>query len=241
MDFLEKIRLGALAQAHNFADMVLDLDSVGALEQQVRDLQNNHKGLKNDLAEAEGHVNLVTQDRDERLAEVVELQRDVDTFLTDDNPENDKDALPVQARLNALQEEADALNEEVVSGTKVAAQLREAVGLVGTKLSTGKMRLSTLRSLERTAKHQANVVGAFEKANEILGEGLDADIDSRARKLREQAAVTNVKFEQAMEGIKTSVGQDVSLAQASADLVRRKRELAARVVSQSPTAEPAAG
>ena len=239
MDLLEKFRLGSLAALHALANKTIDLNSIGAVRQQVRDLENNIKDLKNDLAEADGHAVTARDDRDALTEKAADLQRDIDTLLLDEDDSNDSSALILQRELNDLRGEITAAQEETEASALAAKELREAVVLNDSQLASFKSQLSQLSSLHRTARSKARSASTLVKAKELLGDGVDSGIDSIARQIRESANVADAKFAQAVSDVHSEASQDVAISQASADLARRKKELAARIVENSSAVEPA--
>jgi len=92
----EKARIAALSAAHSLLDKVVDLNSIGAVKQYVRDLESALEDLEDATAAAAGHVKTVKRDAERLKAQIKELNQNIDFILSDNKPENDHLATPMK-------------------------------------------------------------------------------------------------------------------------------------------------
>jgi len=81
----QKARIAALSAAHSLMDKVVDLNSIGAVKQYVRDLENALEDLEDASAAATGHVRTVQRDADQIKSQIQELNQNIDFILSDNN------------------------------------------------------------------------------------------------------------------------------------------------------------
>ena len=109
----QKARMAALSSAHALLDKIIDLNSVGAVKQYVRDLENALEDLEDAAATEAGHVRTVQRDCIQLQSQMKELNQNIDFILSDNNPANDHLAKPLEARLIGLEQRTNAKDEEI--------------------------------------------------------------------------------------------------------------------------------
>lgn len=227
MKLTEKLRLGGMAFFHAVADKVIDLNDIGAVKQQIRDLQDGASKVKNDIAVLKGHLVTTGQYRDRYRGEADGLQRAIDTVLLDKNADNDVDAILWQKSKTDLEAEIAAAEEEIVSGTEDVNELQQALNIATSKIQSLNSQVRRLESLSRLSESKGRAAKTLEGAAAMLGEGSDLDIDDITRKIRDKANVNDVKLDQAMDGVHATTEADPSFALAKDAIEKRRQELAA--------------
>jgi phage shock protein A len=222
----QKARIAALAAAHSLMDKVVDLNSIGAVKQYVRDLENALDDLQDASAEAAGQVRTVQRESDQVRSQMKELNQNIDFILGDNKPENDYLAAPMEARLIGLEQRATGLELEIGTGQKTAQALGEAVSTLQVKYQNMVQQVQQLEALDKATKAKENAVEAIRQAGQIASTGGDVSIDAVADRIQRRADVADARFERVMGDMQGQVEKDVVMAQAQARLEQRKARLA---------------
>ncbi|MBI4285820.1 MAG: PspA/IM30 family protein [Chloroflexi bacterium] len=222
----QKARVAALSTAHALLDKVIDMNSIGAVKQYVRDMENALEDLEDAAATAAGHVRTVQRDADQLRSQIKELNQNIDFIISDNNPANDYLAKPLEARLIGLEQRASTKDEEIAAGQKTAQALSEAVSALRTRYQNMVEQLRRLEAMDRAAKAKEAAVEAMRQAGRLASAGGDVSVDAVADRIQRRSDVADAKFERAMGEMSSQVQQDVVLAQAEARLAQRKARLA---------------
>jgi phage shock protein A len=222
----QKARIAALSAAHALMDKVVDLNSIGAVKQYVRDLENSLEDLEDASAAAAGHVRTVQRDADQLHSQVKELNQNIDFILGDNKPENDYLATPLEARLIGLEQRMSTQDEEITTGQKTAQALAEAVSTLQTRYQNMVQQVQRLEAMDKATKAKESAVEAIRQAGQIASTGSDVSIDAVADRIQRRADVADARFERAMGDMSGQVEKDVVIAQAQARLEARKARLA---------------
>jgi phage shock protein A len=231
----QKARVAALSTAHSLLDKVIDLNSVGAVKQYVRDLENALEDLEDAAATEAGHVRTVQRDCVQIQSQMKELNQNIDFILSDNNPANDYLAKPLEARLIGLEQRSNAKNEEFASAQKSSQALGEAVSTLQAKYQNMVEQLQRLEAMDTAAKAKEGAAQAIRNVGRIASGSTSVSVDDIADRIQRRSDVADAKFEQAMGTMSNQVEKDVVLAQADARLEQRKARLAL------PGAQPNAG
>jgi phage shock protein A len=223
---LQKARIAALSSAHALLDKVVDLNSIGAVKQYVRDLENALEDLEDASAAAAGHVRTVQRDADQIRSQMKELNQNIDFILGDNKPDNDYLATPMEARLIGLEQRLGTKDEEIATGQKTAQALGEAVSTLRTKYQIMVEQVQRLEAMDMSTKAKEGAVDAIRQAGKITSAGSDVSIDAVADRIQRRADVADARFERAMGDMNGEVQKDVVIAQAQARLEQRKARLA---------------
>ena len=218
-------RIAALSAAHALLDKVVDLNSIGAVKQYIRDLEGALEDLEDATAAASGHVKTVKRDAERLKSQIKELNQNIDFILSDNKPENDHLATPMEARLIGLEQRLSTKDEEITTGQKTAQALAEATSTLRTKHQNMLQQVQRLEAMDRAAKAKESAVSAIRQAGKIT---------SRRRRFHRRscrphprrADVADAKFEQVFGDMNSDVDKDVVIAQAQSRLEQRKARLA---------------
>jgi phage shock protein A len=222
----DKARIAALSAAHGLMDKVIDLNSIGAVKQYVRDLENSLEDLEDASAAAAGHVRTVQRDADQIRSQIKELNLNIDFILTDNKPENDSLATPLEARLIGLEQRISTKDEEIATGQKTAQALAEATSTLRTRYQNMVQQIQRLEAMDQATKAKENAVKAIRQAGQITSAGGDVSVDAVADRIQRRSDVADAKFERALGEMNGQVEKDVVIAQAQARLEQRKARLA---------------
>jgi phage shock protein A len=222
----QKARIAALAAAHSLMDRVVDLNSIGAVKQYVRDLENALEDLEDASAAAAGHVRTVQRDADQVRSQIRELNQNIDFVLSDNKPENDYLATPMEARLIGLEQRATTQDEDIGTGQKTAQALNEAVSTLRTRYQNMVQQVQRLEAMDKATRAKESAVDAIRQAGQIASAGSDVSIDAVADRIQRRADVADARFDRALGEMNGEVEKDVVIAQAQARLEQRKARLA---------------
>jgi phage shock protein A len=222
----QKARIAALSAAHTLMDKVVDLNSIGAVKQYVRDLENALEDLEDASAAAAGHVRTVQRDADQIQYQIKELNQNIDFILSDNKPDNDVLAAPLEARLIGLEQRMSTKAEEISTGQKTSQALLEAVSTLRTRYQNMVEQVIRLEAMDKATKAKESAVEAIRQAGQIASAGADVSIDAVADRIQRRADVADARFERAMGEMNDQVTKDVVVAQAQARLEARKARLA---------------
>lgn len=222
----EKARIAALAAAHKLLDKTIDLNSIEAVKQYVRDLEGALEDLEDASAAAAGHVRSVQRDTEQIQYQIKELNQNIDFVLSDNKPENDHLATPMEARLIGLEQRISTKDEEIAMGQKTAQALNEAVSTLRTRYQNMVQQVQRLEAMDMATRAKENAVKAMRQAGKIASTGSDVSIDAVADRIQRRADVADARFERAMGEMSGMVEKDVVIAQAQARLEARKARLA---------------
>jgi phage shock protein A len=222
----QKARIAALSTAHALLDKVIDLNSIGAVKQYVRDLENALEDLEDASAVAAGNVRTAQRDAEKVRSQITELNQNIDFILTDNKPENDSLATPLEARLIGLEQRIVTKDEEIATGEKTTQALVEAVSTLRTRYQNMVEQVQRLEAMDMASKAKERAVGAIRQAGQIASAGSDVSIDAVADRIQRRADIADAKFERALGEMNNEVKKDVVIAQAQARLEQRKARLA---------------
>jgi len=202
------------------------LNSIGAVKQYVRDLENALEDLEDASAAAAGHVRTVQRDADQIQYQIKELNQNIDFILSDNKPDNDVLATPLEARLIGLEQRMSTKAEEISTGQKTSQALLEAVSTLRTRYQNMVEQVIRLEAMDKATKAKESAVEAIRQAGQIASAGADVSIDAVADRIQRRADVADARFERAMGEMNDQVTKDVVVAQAQARLEARKARLA---------------
>ncbi len=222
----EKARIAALSAAHKLLDKTIDLNSIEAVKQYARDLEKALEDLQDATAAAAGHVRTVQRDSEQLTYQIKELNQNIDFVLSDNKPENDHLATPLEARLIGLEQRMSGKGEKIAAGEKTAQALAEATSTLRTRYTNMVQQIQRLEAMDRSTKAKESAVKAIRQAGKIASTGTDVSVDAVADRIQRRADVADASFERAMGDMTDSVEKDVVIAQAQARLEERKARLA---------------
>jgi phage shock protein A len=222
----QKARVAALSSAHGLLDKIIDLNSVGAVKQYVRDLESALEDLQDAAATEAGHLRTAQRDSLQIQSQMKELNQNIDFILSDSNPANDYLAKPLEARLIGLEQRNNAKTEEITSTQQSSQALNEAASTLQTKYQNMVEQLQRLEAMDTAAKAKENAAQAIRNAGRMGSAGGTVSVDDISDRIQRRSDVADAKFQQAMGDMSGQMEKYVVMAQAEARLEQRKARLA---------------
>jgi phage shock protein A len=223
---LEKVRIGVLAQAHNLLDKLIDLNSPQAVKQYIRDLEDSISGIENDAAEAAGHVTTTDREIHRLSGQIDSYDHAIDTILTSTDPSANDKARELQVKLNGFKQQFEAKQTELATGKETSDALSHSLSALRSKHQSMVQQLSTLESMDRAAKDKERAARALQQAAKITSIGSDISVDDLASRIQARHDVADEKLKRALASVDDTLGKDVALTQADADIAARRARLA---------------
>jgi phage shock protein A len=221
---LQKVRTAILATAHSLVDMVIDLNSVEAVKQHIRDLGTAKDELNHEAAVARGNVRTLGRRKEALEGKIESKNEDLDFILTDGDQSNDTVALKLEMTITELEGELVLLTEEILAAEETANTLEEQASNVEAKYAQMVGQLRRLESMERTARAKEKATRALKMAS-TLSDPTGVDIDNVAQDIQARADVADAEFKKTIDSVDTKIEGDVALARAKKRLEERKARL----------------
>jgi hypothetical protein len=213
-------------------DKVIDLNSIGAVKQYVRDLEAGLEDLEDASAVAAGHVRTVQREADQLRSQINELNTNIDFILSDSKPENDYLATPLEARLIGLEQRMITKNEELEAAQRPRKPWwRPRQHCVPS--TWGWWRRSSVGGHGHRRQGQGEGRRRHSASREDRLLRRDVSIDAVSDRIQRRADVADARFERALGDMTDTVEKDVVVAQAQARLEARKAKLAAQSAESS--------
>jgi phage shock protein A len=186
-----KARTIFLSNIHSVLDVAIDMNSIGAVEQNIRDLENARKDLQGELAEQNFLLNKKKSDLTSHQTRLDELMSSIKT-LGATNPSS-----------KALAVEAVNLKASIADETATIASMQSTVD----SLTTGtnkvlqreiemKTQLGRLKAMDATSKAQQRATSAMEAVSSASEAG--GSIDSIQSKIERESARSDAAFASAV-------------------------------------------
>lgn len=223
---LEKVRIGVLAQAHNLLDKLIDLNSPQAIKQYIRDLETSISGIENDAAEAAGHVTTTDREIHKLMGQVESYDHAIDAILGSTDPSANDKARELQVKLNGFKQQLDAKQVELSTARETADAMTHSLSALRSKHESMVQQLSTLETMDRAAKDKERAARALQQAAKISSIGSDISVDDLTSRIQARHDVADEKLKRALESMDDTLGKDVALTQADADIAARRARLA---------------
>jgi phage shock protein A len=223
---LEKVRIGVLAQAHNLLDKLIDLNSPQAVKQYIRDLEDSIDGIENDAAEAAGHVTTTDREIHRLTGQIDSYDHAIDAILGSNDPSANDKARELQVKLNGFKQQFEAKQTEMATAKETSDALAHSLSALRSKHQSMVQQLTTLESMDRAAKDKERAARALQQAAKISSIGSDISVDDLASRIQARHDVADEKLKRALASVDDTLGKDVALTQADADIAARKARLA---------------
>lgn len=219
----QKARILLLGNLHGLLDSAIDMNSVSALKQYVRDLETANNNLADETARAKADVENIKRRKNGLEAKIAEDTSKVDQLLSDNDPTNDKFAESIAMRITGNQKDLDALGAEMAESEENAGNLAEAQRKVAAKLSEMKGQLDQLERMARSTDAKNRAARAVETASASTA-GVPS-VDNIGDRLRKDAAVANDRFARSLGGISDAADDAVERSAAREFLEKRAAQL----------------
>lgn len=228
----QKLRTAILGNLHDLLDKTIDLNSIAAVKQHCRDLEEAKDKTQDAAAKARAELGIL-----EGQVKAIELKigqdnEHIDLLLGDDDPSNDNVAEKIQERVLENEENVTGLREELANAKEISDSLADAVGKINGKHAEMLRNIRKLERLDRAASGKEQAASALKQAGSAVSAAGSASIDDVAARLKGRAAVADERFKDAMGGV-SGIEEAVSTAKAKNLIAERRAKLAAAKAGQS--------
>lgn len=231
---LDKLRNFTLSNLHSLLDAAIDLNSVEAIKQHVRDLETAHRDMLAALAGAKGNVSALTAQSLALQNRIIDLTRKIEILLGDDDESNDHFADPFGEQIGDSEEELGVLDGEIEGARAQVAALENAEGQIASKVQQMHGELRRLSSMERAAAAKEKAAGALGAASAALSSGVDGSVDSVKARLQQRSGTADAAFQQATDGLDGAGGAEAAVRRAEGN--SRVAAIRARLAAQKAAA-----
>lgn len=218
---LNKVRTIGLSSIHGILDKVIDLNSLGAVRQHVRDLEDAKNDIADQAAIAEGRALGVEQEITELQARMNQINSDIDMLLSDDDANNDDYAVEMQLSLTTMEQTLQKREEELADHEQMHEQLEDASRKVASKYREMLGQLRELERMEAAAKAKEKATRALSNIGRSV-DGADS-VDSVSRRIRERNMKANARFSRMVE-TSTSGADDAVQRARALEAIKARRE-----------------
>ncbi len=230
----DKIRIFTVSNLHQLLDAAIDLNSVAACKQYVRDLEEGKNKIRDQAAAARGRLG-------QSQAAVATLEHQIQTdiehaqlLLDDDDTSNDADAQRLMEGVVTKTELVETKKSQYATDKQVADALGDAVRKITAKHAEMVTNVRRLEALEQQTKAQEQATGALQAAGKIASGADGVSIDNVEQRLRDRAAASNERFKDAMSDVSGgSVQESVTSAKAKQMIAAMKAKNARTAASTS--------
>jgi phage shock protein A len=202
----EKIRVLTLGNLHDILDAAIDLNSVGACKQYVRDLEEAKDKMQQTAATARGRLSIAEGDLATLTQRIATDNEHAELLLTDDDASNDGHAQTLIEGVIRMEEELIGKKAAVETAKATSAALAVAVDKIVTKHVAMVSNIRKLEAIAQQTAAQNEATKALKQASKLVGTADGVSVDNVERRLREQAATSNEQFKTALGGLDTGSG-----------------------------------
>lgn len=219
----QKLRTLTLSNIHGLLDKAIDLNSVEAIKQHVRDLEAASESIADEAAVAKGGVQSKHKQITELTTQIKTTNENIDLILSDADPSNDNLAEPLEARLIGFEESLKVKQVELEEAEKLAADLSDAATKIEAKHQEMLSSLRRLEAMDHSTKAKEKAASAIKQAGELAA-GADS-VDNVTQRLEERDTVASARLERALGSMSNSVDMGVIGAQAKDRIAARRAKL----------------
>lgn len=224
----EKLGLFLKSNVHDLLDKAIDWNSMGAVRQRVRDLQEAKDKVRNEAAVAKSRLAAQQAETGHLQSVIDKSNKDIDLVLGDGDPLNDDLAVDIQKKVDQYTEQLESKRTDLQVAQQTADALAKASTVLSTKFEEAVRGMRKLEDLDRQTKAKTDAAKAIRSANDIAAaaSGGAAGFDSAEARMRDKAAVANAQFDDAMSQTSSSTDDDVATVRARAAIAARRARTA---------------
>ena len=219
----DKIRTLTLGNLHQLLDAAIDLNSVAACKQYVRDLEEAKDKMRDQAAAARGRLG-------QSQAQVATLEHQIETdtegaqlLLDDGDDSNDADAQKLMEGVVQKTELLTTKQAQLPTDKQVSDALGEAVRKITSKHAEMVNNVRRLEALEQQTKAQEQATSALKQAGKLANGTDGVSIDNVEQRLRDRAAASGEKFKDAMADVSGGSVQESLQAAKAKQLIAAMR------------------
>lgn len=203
MNLFSKVRTIALSNLHTVLDRAINLNSVGAVEQHVRDLEAARQDLEGTLAEARYDLRTKRSNLSTHETHAEKLTADIRTLMGanggETSEQNKAAARQLAGQLATLRETIATDDSTCHDSAEVEMKLTQAVAAINAKETEMKQRVGTLRAQASSTQAKNRAANALESVGNALEAG--GSIDNVADKVGRENARADAKFDRALGAV----------------------------------------
>ncbi|OGY92375.1 MAG: hypothetical protein A3B31_03405 [Candidatus Komeilibacteria bacterium RIFCSPLOWO2_01_FULL_53_11] len=230
----DKARVLLLSNLHGLLDRMIDLNSIGAVKQYVRDLEDATEQVGGQTAVAEGHYRSLDDEVKITKTQIASTEENIRLILGDDDESNDVHAETLAVKLISLGEKLTQQQADYATAKQTYEAMQQAERQLKAKHGEMLGNLKRLEAMDRTAKAQEQAAEAISAAQALTESGTSVSVDDVAARVRQRSAVADAKFRKAMGEMAGMLDAAVVNVQAKNLVAKMKAEL-----KGSKTPEPA--
>jgi phage shock protein A len=218
---LEKVDTLIKANLHALVDKALQNNNIAVIDQYIRDVDNNLDALEDAAATVGGQVKTLERKRDELKKQVIDLDRNIDMFLSQGK---DDLARAAQSKLNSVKTMAETYEQQATRQASEYQSLLNARLKLQTKLQTIRQQREEMAHLLELAKAKEITNRAIKSIDDLAGMG-DQDVARIAEGIRNRLDSASARAEIAAQNLDTQMDEALGKGELDSQLEERKRRL----------------
>jgi len=218
---LEKVDTLIKANLHALVDKALQNNNIAVIDQYIRDVDNNLDALEDAAATVGGQVKTLERKRDELKKQVIDLDRNIDMFLSQGK---DDLARAAQSKLNSVKTMAETYEQQATRQASEYQSLLNARLKLQTKLQTIRQQREEMAHLLELAKAKEITNRAIKSIDDLAGMG-DQDVARVAEGIRNRLDSASARAEMAAQNLDTQMDEALGKGELDSQLEERKRRL----------------
>jgi phage shock protein A len=218
---LEKAQTLISANLHDMVDRALEANSVAVMKQYVRDAEENLDELEDAAATVGGEVKTLERKYKEYKNRADQLDRNVDTLLTQGKTDL---ARAAQNELNTSRRLQESYHEQWVRQEREYEALLNARLKLQARLVTIRQEQKELEALLELAKSKEATVKAIKSLDDLAGVG-DSDMARLGESIRGRLDKATAYSEMYATGLDNQMDDVLGMAEIDLQLEERKRRL----------------
>jgi phage shock protein A len=218
---LEKVDTLIKANLHALVDKALQSNNIAVIDQYIRDVDNNLDALEDAAATVGGQVKTLERKRDELKKQVIDLDRNIDMFLSQGK---DDLARAAQSKLNSVKTMAETYEQQATRQASEYQSLLNARLKLQTKLQTIRQQREEMAHLLELAKAKELTNRAIKSIDDLAGMG-DQDVARIAEGIRNRLDSASARAEIAAQNLDTQMDEALGKGELDSQLEERKRRL----------------
>jgi len=218
---LEKVSTLISANLHTLVDQALKSNSLGVIDQYIRQVEDQLENLTDAAATVGGEVRSLKRKLDEHQEKANELDKAIDALLVEGN---ETTAVAAQSRLNSTQQLIETYTTQITKLEVEYQKLLDAKVKLESRHATMKQQRVELQSLLELAKSKEIVVKSMKGLDDIMGSG-DSDISRIAQGIYARLDKATAATEIRSNSLEDQINQVLDHDKVTAQLEERKKRL----------------
>jgi phage shock protein A len=218
---LEKVSTLISANLHSLVDQALKSNSLGVIDQYIRQVEDQLENLTEAAATVGGEVRSLKRKLDEHQEKANELDKAIDALLVEGN---ESTAAAAQSRLNSTLQLIETYKTQITKLEAEYQKLLDAKVKLEARHATMKQQRSELQSLLELAKSKEIVVKSMKGLDDIMGSG-DSDMSRIAQGIYARLDKATAATEIRTNNLENQINQVLDHDMVNAQLEERKKRL----------------